>query len=555
MKLIKGYLYSTLLFFLLSGAVHAQNELKVMTYNRLFTASTASAVNVVQSSGADIIGMQESFGVGQSVANALGFYYEGSGSESIISRYPITSTSESGVTITLPSGLEVYVFNAHLTSFPYQPYDIRDGDITSESQAISEANGTRSSEMRAIVNAIENTVPIGAPVFFTGDFNEPSHLDWTQRAADRGIHAAKVSWPTSQQATNIGMIDSWRFLYPDEVARPGNTWTPNISANEVYDRIDIIYHRGNEVLATEAVRYGPIRDEAEISLSGYTSDHRALMVTYDIPEPTSGGDETDYGSNLLAQNSAEENILNQWVQISGTQKRAQGGQNGYPGAKDGNYIFWLGNTRDGEVYQEVDVSEYANGIDAGVQSFLFNGFVRTYNGSDRSRIIIEYLDDDNAVLDTFDSDWRNNSSSWASIDDERVAPIGTRTIKVTLRSMRGFWGSSNDGYFDDLSLRTGLVSATQSTRTRQHSYQSFPESDIQFIIWPNPAAENIYLRFNQNTGGEVSIINMLGQSLRKVFFDHASNMKVPINEISSGQYILQFVDQTGLVYRETIIIK
>ncbi|WP_299625969.1 endonuclease/exonuclease/phosphatase family protein [uncultured Tenacibaculum sp.] len=541
------------MFLCFLSVVNSQNSLKVMTFNKLYSTSSNSALNVVRASGADVIGLQESYGAARSIANSLGFYYHSvSSSVAVISRYPITSTNSSGVEITLPDGLKIYVFNAHLTSYPYEPYEIRDRNIRSESAAINSANRTRGNEMTSIINTIQSWVPAGAPVFFTGDFNEPSHLDWTTRAANANVHALKVAWPASRKATNVGLKDSWREVYPNEILNPGDTWTPRRSSNEVYDRIDIIYHRGTNVVAKNAVRYGPTNDEAEVKLSNYTSDHRAMMVTYDIPEENGVGDnggDSSYGDNLLNQYSAEESNLSSWTQVSGSSIRVRGGRNGYPTAKQGNYIFWFGNSSSGEVYQDVNVQSYANAIDNGLQSFYFEGFIRSYRGNDRARIKLEYRSSNDNVLSSFDSGWKNRSSSWEEVTNERIAPAGTRKIRVVLLSERNR-GTSNDGYLDAISLRTKENNI--SRRANVMEKEEITELENVFKVWPNPAVNTINI--NNIIAGEVAIIDVLGIVKKKVIVEN-SNAEVSVSDLSKGLYVVQFTSKNGTVKTKSLVIK
>ncbi|WP_299674980.1 endonuclease/exonuclease/phosphatase family protein [uncultured Tenacibaculum sp.] len=547
------YFLCIVMFFTFLSISNSQNNLKVMTFNKLYSTSSNSALNVVRASGADVIGLQESYGAARSIANSLGFYYHAvNSSVTIISRYPITSTNSSGVQITLPDGLKIYVFNAHLTSYPYEPYEIRDRSIRSESAAINSANRTRGREMTNIVNTIQSWVPAGAPVFFTGDFNEPSHLDWTTRATNANVHALKVAWPASRKAINIGLKDSWREVYPNEVLNPGDTWTPRRSSNEVYDRIDIIYHKGNNVEAINAVRYGPTNDEAEVKLNNYASDHRAMMVTYTIPEENGGGDngsDSSYGENLLQQYSAEESNLNSWNQVSGNSIRVRGGRNGYPTAKQGNYIFWFGNSSTGEIYQDVNVEAYANAIDNGLQSFYLEGFIRSYSGRDRVRIELEYRNANNTVLASFDSNWKNRSSSWEEVIDERIAPTGTRKIRVILLSERNS-GTSNDGYLDALSLRT--KENKLSRRSNVLKEEEIKEADNEFKVWPNPATNVISI--NNRDRGEVFIVNVLGVIQKRVELTK-SNAEVSISDLSKGLYIVRFVNDKGIVKTKSLIVR
>lgn len=52
----------------------------------------------------------------------------------------------------------------------------------------------------------------------TGDFNEPSHLDWTEPAAREGKCPTAVAYPTSVAIAAAGLHDAFRKLHPDEVA-------------------------------------------------------------------------------------------------------------------------------------------------------------------------------------------------------------------------------------------------------------------------------------------------------------------------------------------------
>ena len=69
------------------------------------------------------------------LAAALGFFYQNiGGSTAVLSRYPIADSVNQGVKLQLSPTQQAYVFNVHLTPFPYQPYDIRDGLISTEAQ-------------------------------------------------------------------------------------------------------------------------------------------------------------------------------------------------------------------------------------------------------------------------------------------------------------------------------------------------------------------------------------------------------------------------------------
>jgi hypothetical protein len=153
----------------------------------------------------------------------------------------------------------------------------------------------------------------GNPVFLVGDFNEPSHLDWTQEAANEGLNfGMKVNWPTSRSVTDAGLIDAFRQVRPDEVNDRGETWTPgypapNIDSNEVHDRIDFVYYKGNNTapVNAELLGYDDSDGNTDIELQPYPSDHRAVVVEFDMPSCVELADLT----GNCAVNSAD------WVQF------------------------------------------------------------------------------------------------------------------------------------------------------------------------------------------------------------------------------------------------
>jgi endonuclease/exonuclease/phosphatase family metal-dependent hydrolase len=286
------------------GVAQTVDSLRVMTYN-IWVGGTASGlplsrtVGVIQVAGADVVGMQEQGGNGAAIAAILGFHYHNlGGSTAILSRYPIVEGLPQGAKLQLSPTQEAYVFDVHFAPYPYQPYDIRDGLITTEAQAIAGAQATRGSSASALLGGMSSALASGHPVFLTGDFNEPSHLDWTAAAANAGLNfGMQVDWPTSRAVAGAGLVDAFRELRPDEVADRGETWTPgypapNLSSNEVHDRIDFVYYAGTHVEPTTALVLGYDANDpnTDIGIQPYPSDHRAVVVEFDIPSCSVQGD-------------------------------------------------------------------------------------------------------------------------------------------------------------------------------------------------------------------------------------------------------------------------
>jgi endonuclease/exonuclease/phosphatase family metal-dependent hydrolase len=283
------------------GAALAVSSLRIMSFNvwsaEGTTAGRAKLQEIIDTSGADIIGLQEmTDSAGRLIATALGLHYhqQSAGDIQVLSRFPIVGAASGnlGVQIELAPGRPIWLFNSHLAPYPYQPYDLRDGLLPmNEAAVVAAANSSRGGQVTSYLSSMSAAIASQQPVFFVGDFNEPSHLDWTVEAAAATPRPFdfKVQYPASKRIVDAGLVDSFRAVRPDEVSDPGYTWTPGypppvLDSNEVHDRIDIIYHRGHGVVATQAFNIGPVdgNPNTDLGIAGYNADHRAVVVDYSL---------------------------------------------------------------------------------------------------------------------------------------------------------------------------------------------------------------------------------------------------------------------------------
>lgn len=148
----------------------------------------------------------------------------------------------------------------------------------------------------------------GATVVVAGDFNEPSHLDWSERYQAEGKNRwsgasvplkQAVAFPGSRLMETHGFADAYRSVYPDEVRFPGDTVTPpynqskwlNINRgpwrNQVQARIDRIYFRPGTDAGIWAVAATVI---GEATVDNWPSDHRAVAAALIFEtEPSAAG--------------------------------------------------------------------------------------------------------------------------------------------------------------------------------------------------------------------------------------------------------------------------
>jgi len=173
--------------------------------------------------------------------------------------------------------------------------------------AITTANrkSKRDEAIRDVIKDVEKEDQLQSFVI-AGDFNEPSHLDWTDETKDLFDHrGAVVPWDCSVLLQRAGFMDSFRQKYPNPVSHPGFTyptynkdvplsklaWAPTADDR---DRIDYIYFRSKlPLVASEIQIVGPVetikygqkeeRDSEDHFLLPkgiWPTDHKALLLSF-----------------------------------------------------------------------------------------------------------------------------------------------------------------------------------------------------------------------------------------------------------------------------------
>ena len=206
----------------------------------------------------------------------------------LISRFPLIDPPGANgayAFVELAPGRVAAIGNVHLPSDPYGPYLVRDGEP--KSAVLELERRLRLPAIQRELDALPDLADAGIPVFLTGDFNSPSHLDWTPAVdAVRPEVRYPVIWPVSKALADAGFRDSYREIHPDPVATPGFTWTPpgtlESVPDEVHDRIDWVLVQGPaSTTATELVGEvgGP---DVDIERDPYPTDHRGVVSTFQV---------------------------------------------------------------------------------------------------------------------------------------------------------------------------------------------------------------------------------------------------------------------------------
>lgn len=251
------------------------------------------------------------------------FYSDDAG---LISRYPIIDTATvyygKGAIYKLVAkikGKEVAVYSAHLDYENYAVYLPRGYDgltwkklkapVTNLDSVLAMNRASKRMEaINAFLLASKEDIKKGRCIFLGGDFNEASHLDWTEQTKKLFDHNGVIApWDCSVALYKAGFKDSYRELYPNVVTHPGFTYPSNNTAVAVNkltwapdaderERIDFIYYYPSKKIkikssAVVAPKGDIIRNErktvstqdAFIVPSGtWCTDHKALLSTFKI---------------------------------------------------------------------------------------------------------------------------------------------------------------------------------------------------------------------------------------------------------------------------------
>lgn len=267
------------------------SPIRVMTWNiwhggRRFGKHVGlnRVIETIRDARPDVVGLIETYGSGEIIADSLGYYYYLISSNlSIMSRFPIKETIQAfqpfnfgGAVLNAGNGKEIVMLDTWLYHLPRYSINVRESKFSVD-ELIEGERETRFAQLQAILKGIEaKKFKEETPVFFVGDFNSGSHLDWTENTKE--LHYGYVvEWPVSKRVIDAGFKDSFRTIHIDALQSPGVTWTP-IAANStnlygLRDRIDYIYYRGPlKPIESRVIDYHPVM---------FPSDHAAVISVFE----------------------------------------------------------------------------------------------------------------------------------------------------------------------------------------------------------------------------------------------------------------------------------
>lgn len=255
-------------------------------------------MEAIRKANADIVGLQEPWGNTAWLAKELEFPYW-SARQHIMSRFPLfepAACDGAYAFAEITPGQVVAIANVHLPSDRYGPDALRDG--VSFDVVVKIEQKVRLAKAKPIIRTLEALGKRGMPVFMLGDFNCPSHLDWT-RCADTTSTHPHAPWLVSRYAEQHMLKDSYRHVHPSAVKSPGCTWPamrPSVAhhahdgwdpkPDDSVDRIDFILYGGTAIPVTSEIVGEPEHASASLGVAPWPSDHRAVVSSFQVtPAP------------------------------------------------------------------------------------------------------------------------------------------------------------------------------------------------------------------------------------------------------------------------------
>ena len=271
--------------------------LRVMSFNIEWGGTHVrfdSIAEAIREARADIVGIQEAEGNLERLADDLGWYH--SRRNYVISRFPLVDPAAGRghfLFAEVAPGEVVAVASVHLPSSPSGTGWLRSGWSPSDVAAMERE--VRLPAIEPVLEVLQSLHTAGMPVFLAGDFNAPSHVDWTKAAIGKLPHRdIAFDWPVSRAVAEAGFRDSFRTVHPDPVRDPGFTWWAGRPQIEDYNpsdptwrsRIDYVWYAG-PVEVTDSLVVGEADAEGvDVAVTPWPSDHRAVLAMFEVdPAP------------------------------------------------------------------------------------------------------------------------------------------------------------------------------------------------------------------------------------------------------------------------------
>lgn len=301
------------------GEERAKNELRVLVWNVLRGGNNVEegpekALAVIRAVDPDIVLLQESYDIdgdrprlGEWLTGELGWnQYQGESAHlCIMTPLDLETTffhhawHGVGARIKDEHDREFLAWSIWIDYRAFIGYELRDNPEMDDETLLA-AETERSGRVKQATALIEHLKESGQlesdlPLLVGGDWNCPSHLDWTMDTARVYRNRRDMPLPVSLAMRDAGFTDTFRALHPNPVQHPGITWSPMFrgpapgeeGTPQSFERIDRLYLKnpseGDErwTLRPISAHVLPLvweEDAVPPNERVFPSDHGALVV-------------------------------------------------------------------------------------------------------------------------------------------------------------------------------------------------------------------------------------------------------------------------------------
>lgn len=291
------------------------DTLRVMVWNvergsNPYVEGPEKTLRIIREVNPDVVLMQESYDIdgdrpelGRWLAKELGWseYQDTSPHLSVLTRLKIQKTflhanwHGVGATLRDSTGRDLIAYSIWIDWREYVPDELKaNPDLTDEQLLRMESEGSqRLAQTQDLIKHWRERSHMSAavPLLIGGDWNCPSHLDWTEATAKAFPYRRAIPLPVSQLMHDTGFRDAFRLVHPDPVTHPGNTWSPLLrydadGKEEPWDRIDRLYIKNPEsgwrlVPVAARVLPDPLEDPSIPQRDRmFPSDHSAVVIDF-----------------------------------------------------------------------------------------------------------------------------------------------------------------------------------------------------------------------------------------------------------------------------------
>ncbi|MCP4758285.1 MAG: hypothetical protein GY876_02330 [Planctomycetes bacterium] len=295
------------------------DNLRVMVWNVLHGANDVKqgpekALAIIREAEPDIVLLQESYDIdgerprlGEWLAGELGWHQHQAESKHLCVLTPLTIDATFfhhewhgiGTRLTDEQGRSLLAWSIWIDWRSYITHDLRDNPEISDEELLA-AEHTRSNRVQQADAILEHIRDAGqlatdVPLLVGGDWNCPSHLDWTADTALMYRNRRELPLPVSTAVAKAGLVDTFRFVHPSPAQYPGITWSPMFRGNspsfraenrkpEGLERIDRLYLKnpaaGWQLRPVRGFVLPRVWEDESIPLEdrSFPSDHGTLVI-------------------------------------------------------------------------------------------------------------------------------------------------------------------------------------------------------------------------------------------------------------------------------------